>query len=103
MTIEDTTAAEASRIRIMQTPLAVAERETGTARVVVAADKFTVATINIGMNDRTEYARLFAASPDLLAALRAIVWQALQGKVLPRDACVAQARAAIAKAEGRAP
>jgi hypothetical protein len=37
---------------------------------------------------------------DLLAALRAILFQVRQGKVLERDACIAQARAAIAKAEG---
>jgi hypothetical protein len=47
-------------------------------------------------------ARLIAAAPDLLEALRAIVFQACQGKVLERDACIGQARAAIAKAEGRA-
>lgn len=44
-------------------------------------------------------AALFAAAPDLLAALVAIVFQASQGKVLDRDACISQARAAIAKAK----
>jgi hypothetical protein len=39
------------------------------------------------------------AHDDLLAALRAVVFQACQGKVLERDACIAQARTAIAKEE----
>lgn len=43
-------------------------------------------------------ARLIAASPDLLAAVKAIVFQVRQGKVLERDACITQACAAIAKA-----
>ena len=34
----------------------------------------------------------------LVAALRAIVFQVNQGKVLERDACITQARAALAKA-----
>lgn len=46
-------------------------------------------------------ARLMAAAPDLLAALRAILLQVCQGKVLERDACITQARAAIAKAEAK--
>jgi len=37
---------------------------------------------------------------ELVEALRAVVFQAIQGKVLERDACIAQARAAIAKATG---
>jgi len=45
--------------------------------------------------------RIAAAAPELLDSLRAIVFQASQGKVFERDACIAQARAAIAKAEGR--
>ncbi len=35
---------------------------------------------------------------DLLEALKAIVFQVCQGKVLERDACITQARAAIAQA-----
>ena len=42
--------------------------------------------------------RLIAAAPELLAAMEAIVFQVVQGKVLERDACIAAARAAIAKA-----
>ena len=38
---------------------------------------------------------LFAAAPNLLAALEAIVFQTPQGPVLERDACISQARAAI--------
>uniref|UniRef100_A0A6M3LR29 Uncharacterized protein n=1 Tax=viral metagenome TaxID=1070528 RepID=A0A6M3LR29_9ZZZZ len=49
-------------------------------------------------------ARLIAAAPELLYALREIVSQIDQGgsggKVFSRDACIAAARAAIAKAEG---
>lgn len=43
-------------------------------------------------------ARLIAAAPDMLAALEAIVFQVIQGKVLERDSCIEQARAAIRKA-----
>ena len=49
-------------------------------------------------------ARLMAAAPAMLGALREILSQIDQGgtsgKVFGRDACIAQARAAIAKAEG---
>ena len=51
-------------------------------------------------------ARLIAAAPELLEALREIVSQIDQGgaggKVFDRDACIAYARAAIAKATGSA-
>lgn len=51
-------------------------------------------------------ARLIAAAPELLAALNEIVSQIDQGgaggKVFSRDACIMQARAAIAKATGGA-
>lgn len=100
MAIENTTAAKSSTARIMGTPLAVAERETGTARVVVAADKFTVATISLGMNDRTEYARLFAAAPDLLDNLHALIG-ILEGDTRSYvQRALNSARAAIAKAAG---
>lgn len=46
--------------------------------------------------------QLIAAAPELLVVCRAVVFQALQGKVLERDACIAQARVAIRKAEGSA-
>lgn len=46
-------------------------------------------------------AHLIAAAPDLLSAAKAILFQVDQGKVLERDACITQARDAIAKAEGR--
>lgn len=39
-----------------------------------------------------------AAQADQLAALRAITFQTAQGAVFERDACITQARAAIAKA-----
>jgi hypothetical protein len=41
-----------------------------------------------------------AAAQDLFTACRAIVFQVEQGKVLERDACITQARAAVAKANG---
>lgn len=40
------------------------------------------------------------AGPELLAAVKAILIQIVQGKVLERDACITQARAAYAKATG---
>lgn len=43
-------------------------------------------------------AALIAAAPDLLDAIRAILLQVGQGKVLERDACITQARAAFARA-----
>ena len=35
---------------------------------------------------------------ELIAALRSVIFQACQGSVLERDACISQARAALAKA-----
>ena len=43
-------------------------------------------------------ANLMAAAPRLLEALHAILFQVIQGKVLERDACIEQARAAYAYA-----
>jgi hypothetical protein len=54
--------------RIALTPLSIDVRGTS-VRVVVAADKYTVANVSEGMNDRREYARLFAAAPMLLEAI----------------------------------
>lgn len=56
--------------------------------------------INWTPEERAADARLRNAAPDMLAALRAILFQVVQGKVLDRDACITQARAAIVKAEG---
>jgi hypothetical protein len=55
--------------RILQTPLR-AERRGGNASVKVTADGYHVATVSPGMNDAGDYARLFAAAPDLLVALK---------------------------------
>lgn len=41
---------------------------------------------------------LIAVAPEMLAALRAILFQVIQGPVLERDACITQAREAYAKA-----
>ena len=37
-----------------------------------AADSYHVATISSGMNNREDYARLFAAAPSLVATLRTL-------------------------------
>src|SRR5688572_897298 len=42
--------------------------------------------------------RIKDAAEDLLAALKAILFQVVQGKVLERDACITQARKAVARA-----
>lgn len=57
----------------------------------------------IGHAEATANARLIAAAPALLEALRAILIQVVQGKVLERDACITQARAALRLAEGGPP
>lgn len=58
---------------------------------------------NLFINGHTqdEYrqvAALMAAAPDLLAALKTLLWACRDGAVLPRDSAHAQAIAAIAKA-----
>ena len=54
-------------------------------------------------NDLNNLERVRECAPDAIAALRALLLQCIQsGVVFERDACVAQARAVIAKAEGRA-
>jgi hypothetical protein len=58
--------------RIMNTPLNIDARGSS-VRVVVAADNYSVAHIAEGMNDRLQYAKLFAASPKLLEALEEVV------------------------------
>lgn len=55
--------------RITTTPLATDCRGSS-VRVIVARDKYTVANVSQGMNDREEYARLFAASPEMLQMLQ---------------------------------
>jgi hypothetical protein len=42
-------------------------------------------------------ASLIAAVPDLLGALKSIIFQLRDGKIFERDDCITQARAAIAK------
>lgn len=46
-------------------------------------------------------AHLIAAARAMREALEAILFQINQGKVLERDACITQARAALVKAMGR--
>lgn len=87
--------------RISKTPLAVEQRRWN-IRVVVARDKYTVATISQGMNDREEYARLFSAAPELLDALKNLraEIEAISGYWTEGlDNFAQQADAAIAKAE----
>ena len=45
-------------------------------------------------------ALLFAASKDMYYAIRAILFQVAQGKVLERDACITMAKTAWNKANG---
>jgi hypothetical protein len=70
--------------------------------VKVAADGYHVATVSPGMNDAGDYARLFAASPDLLIALKNLraEIEAISGYWTEGlDNFAMQADAAIAKAE----
>lgn len=48
-------------------------------------------------------ARLIQAAPDMHDALVAILFQVIQGPVLERDACITQARAALAKTQRKTP
>ena len=57
------------------------------------------ATRNNYLAAALECGRLRTVNAELVAALRAIVFQVCQGKVLERDACITQARAALAKAK----
>lgn len=94
--------------RIMSTPLAVDVRG-DSVRVVVAADKYTVAKISEGMNDRKDYARLFALSLEMLAALKeadatltaedACDIDPIVGSDNPHEHAAGLVRAVIAKAE----
>jgi hypothetical protein len=59
-------------------------------------DEFDEGLRYIGNID--EVGHLIEAAPELLAAVRAFLFQVIQGPVLERDAVVAQARAAYAKA-----
>lgn len=82
----------------------------GNGDVVAKSDKYCggekdIASVFLTVNDEDEAnARLIAAAPELLEALKEIVSQIDQGgaggKVFSRDACIAQARAAISKATG---
>jgi hypothetical protein len=47
-----------------------------------------------------EYCPTHAAATEMYEALRAIVFQVIQGKVLERDACIGTAQALLAKIEG---
>lgn len=68
--------------------------------IVAPCGQRQIAILTGNTEDTKADASLIAAAPDLLAALRAIVRQSNQGVVLERDACVKQARDAIASAEG---
>lgn len=63
-------------------------------------DGNVVLRIRGGMFPTCNDALLIETAPELLNALEAIVFQALQGSVLERDAVVTQAQTAIRKARG---
>lgn len=94
--------------RVMSTPLAVDVRGSS-IRVVVAADKYTVALVSEGMNDREAYARLFALSVEMLAVLKeadetltaddACNIDPIVGSNNPHEHAAGLVRAVIAKAE----
>jgi len=75
-----------------------------------AATGYHVTTISDGMNDREEYARLFAASPNLLVTLQSLVDAVLELRrrgiidekrdVEKIDALLTDAQAHIAAANG---
>lgn len=92
--------------RVLGTSLSTDTRGSS-VRVVVTADRYTVANISEGMNDREVYARLFAAAPDLLRALQTVRLM-IQGQMI--EAAVTDINtmrtlgevvgSALAKAEG---
>ena len=77
------------------------ENDSRIIAVVPVADELTP-YVGMGEEESVGNAHLLVAAPDMRAALRAILFQVIQGAVLERDACITQARAALAKAEGRA-
>ncbi len=97
--------------RILSTPLRVGKHDP--KKVVVADDGFILATMSWHMNDAEAYARLFAAAPDLFAALKRLADEGFLETLLGLDEstredgedeisgpAVHAALAAIAKAEG---
>lgn len=76
------------------------------SEIIIQAGTEIIATVHHLGRDRNEEwkanGKLFAAAPDMLTALEAIVFQVCQGSVMERDACITAARAAIAKAKGGA-
>jgi hypothetical protein len=88
--------------RILTTPLKATERG-GMSSVRVASDSFHVATISAGMNDQPDYARLFAAAPDLYQAIKPLAFSGPSNPppdIDPNDwrLAVLAARAAMQKA-----
>ncbi len=71
------------------------------------ADGNRIGKANINRYDRrsrieySEVSRLFAAAPELLAALKFLVREARASGIIPQESCMVQALAAIAKAEGQ--
>lgn len=61
---------------------------------VLDENRLEVATVNGQAEDNSD-TELIALAPQMLAALRAILFQVVQGKVLERDACISQAREII--------
>lgn len=77
--------------------------EAGTKTIRSVPANYWLATLDSwdgAVKDSTEAnGRLMAAAPALLAALKYLIWMTRDGAVFGRDACITQARAAIAAAE----
>lgn len=68
--------------------------------IVILGDNMRIAVVQGDDETALANARLIEAAPAMLAALRAILFQVVQGKVLERDACITAARKALAEAAG---
>jgi hypothetical protein len=80
----------------------IAEEEAKPHTTIVSADERTVVNAHdffiFRAGDAEFIVQACNAYDDLVDALRAILFQIVQGKVLERDACITQARAAMKKA-----
>lgn len=70
-------------------------------RLIVSAKHGSIGAVDDGQPNVEANARLIAAAPDLLAALKAL-YGTEPGNSIERGQAIAMAECAIAKAEGRA-